>query len=317
MLIGYDNKTIIGKIKKYLDLLYLDTICKSYIKLFVEPDQRKLQHYLSFFLIFKDEAPFLKEWLDYHIVVGVEHFYLYNNFSSDNYKEILEPYIQSGFVTLIDWPYEQAQAQAYKHCMETYKDESNWIAFIDADEFVCPKYVTDIKIWLIKFAKFPAVNVKWLQFGSNGIIKHDYSKSVIEQYKSCWLDFHKLGKCFVNTRYEVCNWNTMFFHHRTHVLMRIMGIKQPVPAISQFGSFDCQIHEKKNQRLLSEIQINHYYSKAWDLVNEKTNKSDVYFKDIKRSLKAFWLRELECSSLDNTIMRFFIKFKYFQETGEL
>lgn len=33
--------------------------------------------------IFKDEAAYLREWLDFHLLMGVEHFYLYDNGSSD------------------------------------------------------------------------------------------------------------------------------------------------------------------------------------------------------------------------------------------
>ena len=29
--------------------------------------------------IFRNEALFLKEWIDYHRTIGIEHFYLYNN----------------------------------------------------------------------------------------------------------------------------------------------------------------------------------------------------------------------------------------------
>ena len=43
--------------------------------------------------IFKNESVFLKEWLEYHLLIGVEHFYLYNNFSEDNYQDILAPYL--------------------------------------------------------------------------------------------------------------------------------------------------------------------------------------------------------------------------------
>ncbi len=54
--------------------------------------------------IFKNESVFLKEWLEYHLLIGVEHFYLYNNFSEDNYQDILAPYIEKGQVTLTEWP---------------------------------------------------------------------------------------------------------------------------------------------------------------------------------------------------------------------
>ncbi len=53
--------------------------------------------------IFKDCASLLKEWIEYHRMVGVEHFWLYNNSSTDNYAEILKPYIKEGIIELFDW----------------------------------------------------------------------------------------------------------------------------------------------------------------------------------------------------------------------
>ena len=36
------------------------------------------KHQLSICAIFKNEAKFLKEWIEYHRLVGVDHFYLYD-----------------------------------------------------------------------------------------------------------------------------------------------------------------------------------------------------------------------------------------------
>ena len=35
--------------------------------------------YLSLCAIMKDESPYIREWLLFHLEVGVEHFYLYDN----------------------------------------------------------------------------------------------------------------------------------------------------------------------------------------------------------------------------------------------
>src|SRR5437016_521510 len=59
---------------------------------------------LSICTIFKNEAPYLKEWIEYHKLVGVDHFYLYNNLSLDAFRRILAPYIKDELVTLIQWP---------------------------------------------------------------------------------------------------------------------------------------------------------------------------------------------------------------------
>jgi hypothetical protein len=63
--------------------------------------------------IFREEAPFLAEWIRFHQSVGFEHFYLYNNFSTDDFKAVLEPFIQEGLVTLVDWPRPVGQLSAY------------------------------------------------------------------------------------------------------------------------------------------------------------------------------------------------------------
>ena len=62
------------------------------------------EHELSICAIFQNEAPYLKEWLDYHLHVVVEHFWLYNNESQDDFRPILQPYIDAGIVDLIESP---------------------------------------------------------------------------------------------------------------------------------------------------------------------------------------------------------------------
>jgi hypothetical protein len=49
---------------------------------------------MSVVTMFKDEAKWMKEWIEYNRLLGFEHFYMYNNDSTDNYEEVLEPYIK-------------------------------------------------------------------------------------------------------------------------------------------------------------------------------------------------------------------------------
>lgn len=59
-----------------------------------------MKHYLSVCCIFKDEAPYLEEWLRFYSLIGVEHFYLYDNDSTDAFKAVLAPWAAAGKVTL-------------------------------------------------------------------------------------------------------------------------------------------------------------------------------------------------------------------------
>lgn len=46
--------------------------------------------------IAKNEGLYLKEWIEYHLLVGIKKIYFYDNESEDNTKDILEPYIVGG-----------------------------------------------------------------------------------------------------------------------------------------------------------------------------------------------------------------------------
>ena len=67
-------------------------------------ENRAFKYFMSIACIIKNEGPYLREWLEYHKLIGVEHFYVYDNESSDNTKEVLQPYIDAGDVTYIYFP---------------------------------------------------------------------------------------------------------------------------------------------------------------------------------------------------------------------
>ena len=56
----------------------------------------KKKYNLSVCAIFKSEISHLKEWIEYHQLVGVDHFYLYNNGKDSLVREILKPFIKKG-----------------------------------------------------------------------------------------------------------------------------------------------------------------------------------------------------------------------------
>ncbi len=42
---------------------------------------------ISIISLFRDEAPYLKEWIEFHRLIGVDQFHLVNNNSTDNYRK--------------------------------------------------------------------------------------------------------------------------------------------------------------------------------------------------------------------------------------
>ncbi len=146
--------------------------------------RKKFRYELTACTMFRNEAPFLDEWITLHQAVGVEHFYLYNNLSNDNYREVLEPWIRKGLVTLLDWPGTGGQVAAFNDCIRRYRMQSKWIAFLDVDEFLFSTEARDLRTILPRYEEFPAIFVYWILFGSGGNQKRPEG-SVIENYKYC------------------------------------------------------------------------------------------------------------------------------------
>ena len=136
---------------------------------------------LAICAIFKDEAAYLREWVEFHQLMGVERFYLYNNNSSDRYLDALEQHIASGAVVLHEWPRQHAQLQVYEHCLKTHGEETDWLAFIDVDEFLFSPKARPLPDVLADYAAHPGVGVNWVMFGSAGH-KHKPKGGVLENF---------------------------------------------------------------------------------------------------------------------------------------
>ena len=149
-------------------------------------DKNLFLYNLAVVSIMKNEAPYVKEWLDYHILAGVEHFYIYDNESPDNLKEVLQPYIDAGVVTYIFYPGKARQYEAYNESIQNFRFFCRYIAFIDADEFIFPqnnKSIVEVVDEILAdkpTAGGLAVNIYY--FGSNNLETADYSKGVMERF---------------------------------------------------------------------------------------------------------------------------------------
>lgn len=165
------------------------------------------EHQFAVCAIFKNEAPYLKEWIDYHHhILGATKFYLYNNDSSDDYREVLEPYIANDLVELIDWetrethalrgwlpegaPWNDYQIGAYNHCVKQKAlGNVRWVAMIDIDEFIVPTHgVHSFKRLIQKrdrpwpFRKIGVFEIHWKVFGTSYLWDLDPEKMLTKQF---------------------------------------------------------------------------------------------------------------------------------------
>lgn len=290
---------------QYTILFFIDSFYKVLFSFFSKKPKKK-KYTISICSIFKNESAYLKEWLEYNLLIGIDHFYLYNNNSEDDYQSVLKPYIEQGIVTLTDWPEIPGQISSYKHWYEHFRHESNWCAFLDIDEFICPLKDINIKEWLANHNKYPAMAIYWKMFGTSGLIKPNPNKLIIEQFTNSWDKLSSDTKIIYNTSYDI----KKFYTSMMHICYTKYGIFT-VPPINPFGHFinKWQIHRANNKKI--DIQCNHYWSKSYNEYLAKHKRGDaIWDKGIsKRNQEMFLHYEHFNCSKDYNIQKYLIELK--------
>lgn len=137
-------------------------------------------YYCSFCLIVRDDHNYIREWLDYHLALGVEHFYITDNNSNPPLESTIKDYIEKGFVTYKYDTRFKPQIAVYNECIRNHREHAKWIGFFDSDEFLLLKRDTNIKTFLKNYEDFGALSICWYLFGSNGHLNKQ--TSVLNSY---------------------------------------------------------------------------------------------------------------------------------------
>lgn len=126
--------------------------------------------------IVKNECDYILEWLAYHrSVLSITDFIIADNVSDDGTTQLLEALDQSNIIKRIHFPRidleRGIQADAYNHILKEFGARYDYMAFIDADEFI----VNNTRIDLNKIFKRAAgssdaggLALNWRNFGSSG-----------------------------------------------------------------------------------------------------------------------------------------------------
>lgn len=223
---------------------------------------------LAICAIFQNDAPYLKEWIEFHKIQGVKHFYLYNNRSEDKYLAVLLPYIYSREVTLVQWDktYDHANGQAwtdvqcgaYEDCIQKFGLESNWLAILDTDEFLyCPDGKKLTK-FLKQYEKYAGVCVNWLMFGTSHVYDIPKKRLMIEVLTRCaeqtnMANFHV--KSIVRPELVSRCKNQHYCHYKLGGYALDANFRRVDGAYTQTV-------------LLDKIRINHYWSRTEKFLNE-------------------------------------------------
>ena len=224
--------------------------------------KQEYKYYISICSIIKNEGRNLREWIDYHKAQGIEHFYIYDNNSEDNTRDIIEEY--KGMVTYIPWDKQSpCQLDAYADCTNRFKKDSRWIAFIDADEFiVSKKYLPEL---MKEYEDFAGLGINWKIYGSSGHDKRPEGKITDNFVYRAVDDFdaNRHIKTIANPMLIDYFWTPHSFKYKNNYC--VTENKEPI---------DYPLTGKHSSNI---IHINHYYCKSKEdfIEKQKRKRADI------------------------------------------
>ncbi len=257
-------------------------------------DKNLFLHNFSVVAILKNEGPYVKEWLDYHLLAGVDHFYIYDNESPDNQKEILQPYIDAGVVTCTFYPGKARQYESYNDATQRFRFFNRYMAFIDGDEFIFPKSKPTIPEVLDEiFNDRPdaaALGANWYCFGSNFQETADYSRGVLERFTRREKNVNRHIKTIANPRKI-----NLFIN--PHFALYFEG----AGAIGENG--ENILGPFNDAGTAEKIVINHYLVKSKEEFAKKVNRGNADFVISGYTLESFEERDTN-DEFDDGILKY-------------
>ena len=201
--------------------------------------------------ILKDEHQYLKEWIEYHLSIGVTCIYLYEDVTSITHIDIVKNYNNVYLASISDFididNCLEKQRDVYNKFILTYRETIDYAFFIDLDEYVtfgdgyCIDDLTNICDEMGGGLLLP-----WKHFGANEYIDNPHLPVLDTYKKEVYIKFPKnpngcklLSKSFANIK---------------EGRMKHIHIHSNAKPIVPYDS----------ENLYQMCWINHYITKSWE-----------------------------------------------------
>lgn len=199
--------------------------------------------------IIKNEHLFLDEWISYHLNLGIQDIYLYEDIGSKSHKEITDSYetvyLKSIEGLFDEYYYTKAysgsknQERLFDWFISNYKNLYDWVLFIDIDEFLVLKDDKPLTDFLKNYNDFSGIYIYWTMYGANKHISRPKGK-VLDNYTT---PFHDKYNYYKN---DYCIKSFVNFNKCTGWESAIHKIKDGIYIDPEIAT------------------INHYFTKSWE-----------------------------------------------------
>eukprot|EP01083_Nonionella_stella_P196029 721579_1 len=269
----------------------------------------------------KYEERYIEEWIEYHLLLGFDKIYIYDNSKEGTLIQYFHHKIQNNHAFTFDYhkinithrPGRIQQLKAYNKCWKHHWNDSTqrgikWVALVDIDEFIVLKQDDNIKSFLYKYKhNLNSLALARFQFGSNGHLHFSkHGEGVLDRFtkreiNASWgvktiarLDYldSVINPHFVRMRHGygtvfVGGDERMIKHSRSERARDIFWGNRYVP-----GLLNCKV-----------ACVYHYYLKSMEYWNTKIEKGKAYTIHFKNTIQEWRDKNEEYNQVNDTFAR--------------
>ena len=249
------------------------------------------------FTVIKNEQEYLDEWIKYHLDLGIDHIFIFEDMDSSSHKDIVEKYkdrvsLNSIFAILNEHTATQAiSLKKSKNNVQplyfkvgllslkfTFLDKFDWCFAIDNDEFITLENENDtLQDVLSLYKDYDAFILQWKCYGANGHVnKPDYgNKGLIGTYTE------EMKGVVSNQQFQTKTCYNLKKFEDGHYF----NVHQPSDSCN-FCRTD--LSKERFAKIYDKIFLRHYITKSWEEYLWKRNNRG-YFCGLSRTYDNFFL----------------------------
>lgn len=270
-------------------------------------------------LVVKDEKDDILAWLAWHKLLGFDAAIIYDDDSTDGTWEVLQAVARQWDIRLSRTigprhvKFQKRQADSYRNALEVYKEEFEWYAYFDADEYLLLNQDKDVKTFLARFPDADEVAVNWCNYGSSGYVlkpqlppplayhAHSSAKRAVNRHVKCFVRPSKVGGNWFNVHcFDVDSERSLLANGQKIAWSETRGIIDADPdwSVAKLMHYQCRSMEHFIERLKKRPQFQNVPNlwQSYDMRDEDNIIPPILADGLLKAIAAFDIHEALPSS---------------------
>eukprot|EP01024_Parvocaulis_polyphysoides_P033463 TRINITY_DN2976_c0_g1_i1.p1 TRINITY_DN2976_c0_g1~~TRINITY_DN2976_c0_g1_i1.p1 ORF type:complete len:347 (-),score=21.49 TRINITY_DN2976_c0_g1_i1:278-1318(-) len=285
--------------------------------------QKYIPGYVGACISVLNEHSSIREWVQYHLWLGINKIYLFDNGSNPPILLLLQDFLQNDQIEAFYFTngFKADDFEIYKNnhmkwvanaCLKWFGHRHKFMAILDVDEFIVFPDKLQMKLpnFLKDFENFGGLIIYRRFFGSNGHVNQPEG-TVLESYTKCVENFNSSNKFIKNASLRpkvIVNMK----YYGGNCVVHYCSTTKPMVNSEKVEYSKENLKSSFYQPTFQHIQLNHYFIKSYEDMKYKWIRKlevknismdqvqenvDKYFKDCNEATKADCLEGIELSKM--------------------